>query len=125
MYSVTPRALFGRPLIANSWTRDAASEIDRIVCAVDLSANSLRVVRCASEFTQQYCADLRLVLAVGSDMLREGMAGEGASLLFSRMAVPVLFFLLNRRRGSVCSCVQLRAHAAISARCGLVTKDFR
>lgn len=45
--------------------------IDRMVCAVDLSADSLRVLRCASELAEQYRAELRLVHAVGSDMLQE------------------------------------------------------
>jgi nucleotide-binding universal stress UspA family protein len=43
--------------------------IDRMVCAVDLGDDSVRVVRCAFELAQAYRAELRLVHAVGSDML--------------------------------------------------------
>jgi nucleotide-binding universal stress UspA family protein len=45
--------------------------IGRMVCGVDLSGDSMSIVRSACELAQQYRAELRLVNAVGSDMLRE------------------------------------------------------
>jgi len=43
--------------------------ISRIVCGVDLQTDSVDIVRAAWELAEQYGADVRLVHAVGSDML--------------------------------------------------------
>lgn len=46
-----------------------SEEIARVICGVDLSPNSTALVRIASELANQYGANIRLVHAVGSDLL--------------------------------------------------------